>query len=158
MAIDYTEFDRRTDTLVDALTSARTSYLGQGLPSLPAVYKGPWDAGVSVPEAFAIYVSRNGQAGFDYATRGEPVTVTQSLSVACVTSMVGEREEIEQWLGRFAANVTRCLLANTQVDGTDGWRTGLIVDSDATRFRTQDNSLFELELFRFDIRFEVDIA
>lgn len=153
MAITYEEFDQRTETLITLL---ETATLGDGLPEEPAVNKGPWAAGTPGPDPFAIYVHRMGMPSFDYGQAADPVTVTQSLAVGCVCSYPGDREDMEAYVAYLAANVTRVLLANVQVSGTYGWDTGLVVDSDAVRYRTRDNTTFEVELFQFDVTFEVD--
>ena len=50
----------------------------------------------------------------------------------------------------------RILIENTQVDGPNGWYTGVCRRSDAVRFRNARTSVYELEVFEFEIRFEVD--
>lgn len=155
MAIDHTEFDRRTDSLVIALQAA--AYLGDGLPGKPTVHKGPWEVADSGPaDDFELYVHRMGLPKFDYGVRGDPVDVTMALTVAAVTNAVADRETMERYVGYFAANVVRCLIANAQKAGDSGWRSGVIVDSDAVRVRDRNNTTSEVEVFEFQITFEVD--
>lgn len=156
MPVTHTVLDARTDTLVAALRAA--AYLGDGLESAPLVYKGPHQVPEGPVDPAAVFVSRMGLPTLDYGMAGEPVIVTQEMAVACQTCLpADDREAMEEAVSYLAANVLRCLLANAQVAGAAGWLTGLVTGSDAVRGRTQHNTM-EVEVFGFNIQFEVDLA
>lgn len=149
----HTDLDARIDTLVAAFDSA--TYLGDGLPERPQAHKGIFRQ--SYPR-FGIYVSRSGLDidAADYGIAGEPVVVTMRCNVAAVVSYPAEADDMELLVNRLAANVLRVLFANTQVAGVAGWRDGIVTGSDATTYRSPDNVTFEIEVFEFAMRFELD--
>ena len=157
MAETYTFIDARTDTLKGLFAAA--TYLNAGLPSGETVtlYKGPHDAGMPEPAPWAVYIFRAGLPSFDYGVRGEPTLVTQEMVIACVSSYPTGREEMEEYVSYLAANTVRVLLGGKQVTGAAGWHKGIITDSDALTIRNRrNNTTAEVELFGFNIEYEVD--
>jgi hypothetical protein len=156
MAEPYTFIDARTDKLIAKFTAAGT-YLNAGLPTgqTVTVLKGPWDAGLPDPGNFFIYVSRSGLPAFEYGCKGDPVRVTQQMAVACVSSYPATREGLEEYVSYLAANTVSVLLGATQVPGAGGWDTGIIASADAVTLRSRNNTTFEIEVFDYQIKYEV---
>ncbi len=155
MAISYTEYDSRIDALVEAFKNERTGKLMAGLPSTVEVYKGPYREEGLGPD-WQVFISRRGVPEVKYDMGTQTADITMGVDVAAASYSVAGEEEFEEYVSYFAANVTGLLFEQVKRIGTDGWYKGIFRGSDAISLRTERAQTTELEVFQFELTFEVN--
>jgi len=154
MAIDPQEFNWRLDAIVDTFAAAETTTLAAQLPAPVKSFKGPYRKEPNAGK-FAVFISRRGMPEIVYDMGTHTATVKMSLDIAAVSYSLADSDEYEGHIAVFAANVASVLFSLLKRSGTDGWYKGIWRDSDAIRWRDEDQQTLEMELFEFDVTFEV---
>lgn len=157
MAILSTEFDSRIDALVTAFEAVAHSTLATGLPSPVSVYKGPYR---NEPTAsnFSVFVSRNGTPEVTYDLGDQTAQVYMGVDIAAATYSLADSATMDGYVSVFAANVAAVLFGQVRKTGAGGWYAGLWRGSDAISLRDEQQQTVELEVFRFEVRFQVNYA
>ena len=159
MAVDYNEFDSRIDAIVAAFAAARTDTLGRELPKPVTVHKGPHRWQLPGAGDFAVFVSRGGMPSVAYDMGQKTSDITLTVDVAAATYCpAGDDEDMEGYVNVFGANVAAVLFSLVRKTGTDGWYKGIMRRSDAITLRDEEQQTVELEVFQFDVTFEVDYS
>jgi len=146
------ELDSRINTLVSIFQE--DELLSEGLSDDVNVLKGPFQVTGGPTGNFVVYVSRAGLSNLEYGIKNDPVRVTAKVAIGVQTTIPSDREEMEAIVNRFAMNVIRTLINNSQVVGDEGWYSGVVTGSDSVRLRGS-NGICELEVIEFEITFEV---
>lgn len=157
MALAYDEFDSRIDAIVAAFKDASGSTLRQQLPHEVTIHKGPYRENEPSAGNHAVFISRQGvpEVAYDMGTQTADVT----LHVFVAASSYSVREDsggFEGLVNIFAANVTALLFSLAKRAGDDGWYKGIWKGSVSDKFRNEQSQTVELEVFVFDVTFEVN--
>ena len=159
MALTYNEYDARIDAIVTAFMDARAGTLGQQLPKAVTVHKGPYRDTEASAGDFAVFISRRGLPEVKYDMGTQTAQITMGVDVAATSySVAGTSADLESYVSILAANVTALLFSLVKKTGTGGWYKGIFRGSDAITLRDEKQQTVELEVFQFDVTFEVNYA
>lgn len=158
MAIAYDEFDARIDAVVAAFEHDAFATLRRQLPSAPTVHKGPYRKGEPGASDFAVFISRGGVPNVKYDMGTQTADVTMSIDIAATSYSLADAPDLEGHINVFGANIMAVLFSLVKRAGADGWYNGMWQGSDAVTLRNEKQQTSELEVFQFDVTFEVNYA
>jgi len=81
-----------------------------------------------------------------------------TVDIAASSYTVQSDAAMEGYVNVFAGNIMALLFSLVKNTGDAGWHKGIWRRSDAVTLRDEKQQTIELEVFQFDVTFEVDYA